>query len=550
MFQRYSTGLFVSCTFFILAAGCGSSEQPIEATYHGGIRALIETKCVRCHDEGGIGPFSLDDPETVKLVASSIVTEVESRRMPPWGMDPDCRQVADSPRLSDAEVAAFAAWRDDGFPDGDLADYRAPDPDEIRPRDALEDKLGPPQFLLEPAEAYTPDTQRPDDYRCIVLPEAIDRDLFLYAVDVLPDQLDLVHHVIVYAVPPGDVATIEARDAADPGPGFSCFSDTGVESADAIGGWVPGSTSDGGSKEAAMRVSAGSRLVLQMHYNVAGREASEVTADATSIALWALPEGAHPDYVITSMWIPNANLNIPAGSPSSVHSATMRLPVDGYAVAVSPHMHLLGKRIQTNLIRDSGKVECLTKVDDWDFSWQRNYVFSDFVPVDISDKIEITCEYDNSPANQPVINGERQEPRDVTWGEGTFDEMCLDSVTIATPFWGRGESGVCAGFRRCFDTCKASDPFCAMACMTSSGFACLTCGTEGLFGSCARANCPAENGAVEECLYSCVETESGLYDCLYDECRSEFDTYYGCVQPTLKNGTCADDFADCEGIAP
>jgi len=44
--------------------------------------------------------------------------------------------------------------------------------------------------------------------------------------------------------------------------------------------------------------------------------------------------------------------------------------------------------------------------------------------------LRLTCRYDNSPDNQPIVNGEQVAPRDVRWGEGTLDEMCLLYMTV------------------------------------------------------------------------------------------------------------------------
>jgi hypothetical protein len=41
------------------------------------------------------------------------------------------------------------------------------------------------------------------------------------------------------------------------------------------------------------------------------------------------------------------------------------------------------------------------------------------------------CWWDNSAANQPLVDGMPKEPSDVGWGEGTFDEMCLGVVYVA-----------------------------------------------------------------------------------------------------------------------
>ena len=52
----------------------------------------------------------------------------------------------------------------------------------------------------------------------------------------------------------------------------------------------------------------------------------------------------------------------------------------------------------------------------------------------------VRCEYDNSPANQPFLNGERIQPRDATWGEGSArrDVPELRLVPLRAPRFPRG----------------------------------------------------------------------------------------------------------------
>jgi hypothetical protein len=61
------------------------------------------------------------------------------------------------------------------------------------------------------------------------------------------------------------------------------------------------------------------------------------------------------------------------------------------------------------------------------------------VLVNPGDRLYIECEWDNSPANQPVFDGELRAPQDVTWGEGTYDEMCASSIYITGVFNGETE---------------------------------------------------------------------------------------------------------------
>lgn len=47
------------------------------------------------------------------------------------------------------------------------------------------------------------------------------------------------------------------------------------------------------------------------------------------------------------------------------------------------------------------------------------------------DTIKLDCWYDNSEANQPIVDGQPKQPETVGWGEGTYDEMCLGVLYVA-----------------------------------------------------------------------------------------------------------------------
>jgi hypothetical protein len=93
--------------------------------------------------------------------------------------------------------------------------------------------------------------------------------------------------------------------------------------------------------------------------------------------------------------------------------------------AATGHMHQLGTNVRLDVVRADGTSECLVDIGPWDFNWQRQYAFA--MPLDIGadDALRITCRYDNSAGNQPLVDGTPIEPRDVRWGEGSLDEMCM-----------------------------------------------------------------------------------------------------------------------------
>jgi hypothetical protein len=47
------------------------------------------------------------------------------------------------------------------------------------------------------------------------------------------------------------------------------------------------------------------------------------------------------------------------------------------------------------------------------------------------DQLSIECHWNNSAANQPLVDGKKLEPRDVDWGESTTDEMCLGLLYVS-----------------------------------------------------------------------------------------------------------------------
>lgn len=520
--------------------GDESGSAP-EVTYHGDVRGLIAEHCLSCHADGGVGPFSLERWEDVEPLAPLVVGAVASGSMPPWGQNETCRPTADTMALTPAQRSVFDAWRDDAFAAGDPDDFDPPPLEE--PVDP-----GPPDIVLSASAPYAVSAALPDDYRCLPLSHEFPSDTFVRELTVFPDRTELLHHAIVFAVPPAGLDALEALDDADEGPGWDCFGDTGVQSAVSLGGWVPGNSGNGGPLPTGMaqRIPAGSQLVVQMHYSSAGRSAEElVEPDRSEVAVWTMPAGETPDQLVFTVDLANLDIEIAAGDPDSDHELITRVPVSGMILGSSPHMHLLGRSLQTSVV--SGEEEtCVTDVPRWDFNWQRDYFFEEPIAVDIHDQVRVRCLYDNSAENQPVLDGTMLPPRDVAWGESSFDEMCLDSFIIAVDYQGDGAGGVCDGASDCAVQCPAEDVWCTIACYGNQGDACLGCGLEGLLlGDCTTQHCEAEQFEALVCIDDCSDSE--FFECAYDRCGSAMAALHECWAPHQQDPTCSGDLAACEG---
>lgn len=415
-----------------------------EATWHGQVRAISEQHCVECHDAGGIGPFDFTDEaawaDGAPTWAPAFAASVAAGQMPPWQASQDCHPLANERVLPDAAKQAVAAWAEAGFPEGNPADHQAPRTSEAT-KDAFAD-LGEPDLVLRPPERYTPDPASPDDYRCFVVDDGVDTETFVQGLRFAPDAVAMVHHAILYRLD-GQyadlVADLEEEDAA---PGYTCFGSPGTWDTDTLAAWAPGQIPERYPEGVARPIAKDSLLILQVHYNLLNVDPQAVPDDATGIELWTLPDGDEPTFSLRSIPFPNQSIRIPAGEPNHVERDLISLSRIGIppgftleALGVMPHMHQLGTRIRLNRMEEDGTRTCLFEIPDWDFNWQQTYTFPEdqLLGATSADTLELVCEYDNSAANQPIVNGVRQEPRDVRWGDGTFDEMCLIYVNALIP---------------------------------------------------------------------------------------------------------------------
>jgi hypothetical protein len=191
-----------------------------------------------------------------------------------------------------------------------------------------------------------------------------------------------------------------------------------------------------------VRIQPGSVVVMQVHYNTIEEEPH---SDVTSFEVQLSEQVDKPAIVlpITQFgWISGGSpMHIPAGSPDTVHSASMDLSEDilGYLGSeaglssgdpfqihsIGLHMHLLGTRGRIWLDRSEGAEQCLLDIPRWDFNWQGTYDLVEPVAVQPGDRFNLECEWDNTAENQIVVDGEQLPPQDIQWGDGTRDEMCL-----------------------------------------------------------------------------------------------------------------------------
>jgi len=473
----------------VVAAGVGSLAVPLAAlamargeaapapapSFSRDVAPVIAEKCAGCHRLGGIAPFPLVTARQISANSAAIAGAVQARLMPPW--PPGRRSPAyvgqDTRILSAGQRASILAWvragaRVDG-PAGKPAAQRGP---EVRTGETLLD--------LKMQTAYTPAAPKgvTDDYHCFLLDPKQSRDGFVTSARIDPGQPKIVHHVILFRVPASQVAEAKRLDAADSGPGWSCFGGTGLPAGDGAGiadslnnanwiaAWAPGWGGNRLPEGTGVQLPAGSQIVMQVHYNLLNGRAPDRSralltvapgsAGLTPLQTMLLPgpvelacaKGEHGrlcsrnealldltrKYGSSAAFVPagllilcGGNAANPVASPVSTCDRRITEPTTIYVAA--GHMHLLGASIKLELNPGTPRAKVLLDIPRWDFHWQNAYTLATPVRAEPGDVVRVTCRHDVTKRTHGG-HGVPKTPRYVLWGEGTTDEMCLGILQV------------------------------------------------------------------------------------------------------------------------
>ena len=102
------------------------ADENSTVTYSQQIARIFQSRCLECHREGQVAPFSLESYDEVAGWGEMIREVIEEQRMPPWHANPAHGTFANDLRLSDEEREAVFTWVENGCPEGDPADLPEP----------------------------------------------------------------------------------------------------------------------------------------------------------------------------------------------------------------------------------------------------------------------------------------------------------------------------------------------------------------------------------------------------------------------------------------
>ncbi len=337
-------------------------------------------------------------------------------------------------------------------------------------------RRGESRVTMKMAAPYKPSAPTgvgTDDYRCFLLDPRLKEDKFLTGTSVQPGNPDVVHHVILFRVPPDQVANAEQHDASTQGDGWTCFGNAGLggaaelDNAPWLGAWAPGGRETVFRKGLGVPLDKGSRIVMQVHYNLLIADTPDVSAtqlrlaprsaDITAVETVLLPaavelpcRAGHTDSPLCDRAAaledvknrfgdgPGSTADLlhllcgeEASKPGEVQSCTRNISKPTTVIGVAGHMHLLGRSIQIEVNPGTPEARTILDVPVWDFDNQGATPIKP-LKLDAFDQVKVTCRHVQWLRDKlPAFEG--QPDRYVVWGEGSTDEMCLGILQVIRP---------------------------------------------------------------------------------------------------------------------
>lgn len=417
--RRWALAFWICLGLPALETKAENREPAAHPTYSRDVQPLLRNKCAGCHQRGRVGPFALETYEQARKRAFDIASVVDSRSMPPWKADPDFGpRFKHDPSLTRAEIRLLQDWAEAHAPRGETVAKTALAAEKEK-GEAGDDGwlLGRPDIALEMAEEFTIPAAGPDLYRCFVLPTNLSRDVYVSAIEFLPGNRRVVHHMMGFLDVRGGA---RARDAAESGPGYASYSGAGVIVDGELGGYAAGNQVVHLPEGVGRLVPRGSDVVLQIHYHPTGK----VERDRSRVGLHLSRKPVRQ----TIEWAnaTNDRFRLPPGESNIEVKASWFVPVDVEALGVTPHMHELGRDFRMTATLPGGKVQDLIYIPRWDPSWQNTYYFEDRITLPRGSVVNVVAHYDNSdhPRNP------HRPPKLVGWGPEATDEMCVGYIGV------------------------------------------------------------------------------------------------------------------------
>tara|TARA_B100000780_G_C21114025_1_gene450481 strand:+ start:54 stop:1457 length:1404 start_codon:yes stop_codon:yes gene_type:complete len=377
-----------------------SAQTP---TYSEDIAPIIYNKCLQCHHSGGIAPLSLETYADAISNAGMIQHVTSSGEMPPWLPDTLFQDYAYENTLDINEISIILDWVLNGVPIGDTS-LLPPFPSFSNTSN-----LGPADLEIQIPTYSSNANTNSDDYVCFSIPSGLTQDRKVRAIEVIPGNIQIVHHVLV---------SIDEYGSSSTSINPNCMAPQGDQVVSYVPGSVPLEFPMDSLNKFGVEIPAYSNVVLGMHYP----EGSFGQIDSTKVKFYFYPQNTNirainTEYLINEGLPPDPPFFLPPNQITQMSSSYGPIMNDISLMSIFPHMHLLGKQMLCYAVTPTNDTINLIRINKWDFEWQGTYLFKKFLKIPAGSIIYASGSYDNTASisnPNPVL---------VQSGLNTQDEM-------------------------------------------------------------------------------------------------------------------------------
>jgi tetratricopeptide (TPR) repeat protein/mono/diheme cytochrome c family protein len=429
----YTIALIVVFLSFHPVHGLAAPQAPqstsngnSQITFNKDIAPVLFQHCAACHRPGESGPFPLLSYKDAKSRARQIAAVTRSRFMPPWLPDPGEYKFADEFRLSDAQITTIAHWVEQGAVEG------APSDLPPTPKFAEGWQMGSPDLVIKAEKPYQLPASGTDQYWNFIFRTPVNRTRWLKAIEIRPGDKRVVHHANVL------VDRMQSARAQEPSPG-SGFGGMEIKiESEAFDPdshflfWKPGTAPYTEPDGMALRLDAGTDLVLNIHLQPSGK--AEWIQPSLGLYFTEQPATRFPMLLQLEN---DRKLDIPPGEKNFLVTDEFTLPEDVQLLAIYPHAHYVGKELQAFAKFPDGTQKSLIHIPSWDLNWQAVFRYETPVELPAGTVISMRYRYDNSDEN---IRNPNVPPKRVVGGNRASDEMAHLWLQVL-PHGNPGETG-------------------------------------------------------------------------------------------------------------
>ena len=368
----------------------GRRDAHPKISYVDRIAPLLVEKCVACHREGGVAPWAMTSYEMVRGFAPMIREVVRTKRMPPWHADPHYGSFVGDRSMSNEDAKDLVHWIEAGAPRGGGAD-----PLTTLDKSWSEWTLGKPDLIVEVPEFRVP-AAGTIIYQYPHAANPLGRDVWIRAIEIIPGNRSVVHHVLAGIDDPGNGARRAIRGQMGE-----------------LGGYAPGKNAIPYPANTGILLRKEAKFLFQMHYTPNGK----AVTDVTRLGLYFYDKP--PEHALEMSIIYNASLAIPANTKAYSESLEQVFLRDVMLYSLLPHAHLRGRAAKFTAHYPDGRDEILLSVPKYDFNWQPLYVLSPSKFIPAGTRVVMDMTWDNSSQNPANPDPDKV----VRWGDQTWEEM-------------------------------------------------------------------------------------------------------------------------------